>query len=61
MFPVEDTPRVSLTDEQGLLLRAWATNDRALIPARLVDDTHLTSEGTRLLLDAWDIRDAQSK
>jgi len=57
---VEDVDRRTLTDEQGLLLRAWDVNDRSLIPARLVVDNHLTSEGTRLLLDAWDIRDTQS-
>jgi len=57
---VEDVDRRTLTDEQGLLLRAWDLSDRGLIPARLVVDNHLTSEGTRLLLDAWDIRDTQS-
>ena len=57
--PMQDHPTVLNTD-QARLVKAYDGRG-PLDPDDTVDDEHLTSEATRLLLDGWDIRDEASK
>ncbi len=52
-----------LTRGMARLIKAWDSKDweRLEVDGWLtVDDTHLTSEATRLLLGAWDVEDTAS-